>query len=148
MCSLTVRVVKAFFTALLITALYCVVACCWLLMYSGVSDLSAALYITLDSQSVMWVSFFQFLVDNSFCPWLMIFRGRPSTQIVLEVSYHFHNIFSFSGGFSAASFSSFCACVSELSFGPAVGIGILLLWSYISHKLYSLVFSKFFNGRK
>lgn len=133
--------------AIVVTVTYCVFACCWLLMYAGITDFSSALYITFDSQAMVWLSFWHFLVDNSFCPWLMIFRGRPSTQIVLEASYHFYNIFDFTSGFSAASFSAFCTCAAELSAGPAVGIGLLFFWAYVSHKLYSLAFSKLFNRR-
>lgn len=142
------RLVKAFFVALVTTILYCAIACSWLLLHAEVTDLSSALYMTLDSQSVIWMSFFQFLVDNSFCPWLMIFRGRPSTQIVLEASYHLYSILDISSGFSLISLSAFCGCITELSFGPAVGTGLMFLWAYVSHKLYSLAFSKLFNRRK
>jgi hypothetical protein len=115
---------------------------------SGISDWSSALYITLHSQSVIWLSFYQFLSDNYFCPWLMIVGGRPSTVILLEAGYHFYRVLDLSAGASLVSLTSLLASLTELLFGPALGLGLLVLWGYLSNKLFVLAYLKLINGRK
>ena len=78
----------------------------------------------------------------------MIFRGRSSTQIVLEANHHFYGIFDLASGFNLTNVTFFFSRVAELSMGPAIGVGLLFLWAYASHKLYSLILSKFINCRE
>jgi hypothetical protein len=117
-------------------------------MHAGVADFWAALYITYDSQKMIWLSFFQYLVDNSFCPWLMIVRGRPSTTIILEATTHLYDLYSVSGKISLSTLGAFLSCVSELTYGPAVGLALMAFWLFVSNKLYALAYSKLFNRRK
>lgn len=77
----------------------------------------------------------------------MIVRGRPSTTVILEINGYLYGIFGLTAGAKLAALSSVLTSLTELLFGPAVGIGLILLWGYVSKKLYALAYAKFFNCR-
>jgi hypothetical protein len=78
----------------------------------------------------------------------MIFRGRPSSIIIIEVVSHAASISSVTDLNSAIRLIySLVSLITELVGGPALGVLLTIIFTFISYKSIALLFSKFFNRK-
>lgn len=100
--------------------------------------------IGFGAASLLW----DYLVANSFCPWIMIFRGRSGSVIISEAVYHTNALIqapSLSGAFSAIA--GIGSSLAELVGGPALGVAITAVFIFITYKCAAVIFTKLFNRK-
>lgn len=140
--------VIALATVITVTAIYLSFSSTVVLSYTRiVAALMTFLLLgeaSFGAASMIW----DYLVATSFCPWIMIFRGRPSSTIVIEVIGHSHNIIHASSVNNfLSSVASLSGAFAELIGGPALGIVITAAFVFITYKCAAVLFAKFFNRK-
>ena len=134
--------------SVLTTLTYCWSSVANTLYYTRVIPVIAVVFLA-NEEILMFANFlWDYLVSNSFCPWIMIFRGRASSVIIIEVVTYATNVISAPSLQSAlSSMYGVASAVVELVGGPALGITLTAIFVFIAYKCMSLIFSKLFNRK-
>lgn len=138
----------ALVTATVVTLIYLSASSTVVLSYTRIVALliTALLFgeASFGAASMIW----DYLVATSFCPWIMVFRGRPSSTIIVEVMSHTNSLMHANNVNSVlSSLVGLSGTFAELIGGPALGIVITAAFVFIAYKCMAALFAKFFNRK-
>ncbi len=139
-----------YFNSILILAtvlcLYVYLSSTGVVALAGVAQVLAALALVFEQSTYAIWALWQYLCEYSFCPWLMIFKGRKSS-VIIEQATNYANAAGNSDSLYGAFTNSIESVVSicELFVGPFIGIALGLLQMFLCFKATAVCFSKLFN---
>lgn len=134
---------------IVVSALFNYLAAIGISTISNFISLGSALNIALEQTCGALMSLWGYLCYYSFCPWLMIFKGRSAKVILFDI-LELGSKVTYGNSISDVLELSYNAVtlLSELLVGPALGLAIAFLQAFLMFKSGALVFGKVMNRLK
>lgn len=139
---------KSILIILIITLIYIYLSSTGVVAHAGIAQIFVTLALTFEQTTYALSGLWYYLVDNSFCPWIMIVRGRSMSTILIEASDYINSITSDTSLYNAfIAVTNSIISICELFIGPAIGIITAFLQIFFCYKASILTFTKIFNKK-
>lgn len=139
---------KSILIIITITLIYIYLSSTGVVAHAGIAQIFVTLSLTFEQTTYALSGLWYYLIDNSFCPWIMVVRGRSMHTILIEASDYLNSITSDTSLYNTftAVFNAIIT-ICELFVGPAIGIVTAFVQMFLCYKTGVLTFTKIFNKK-